>query len=98
MNDSALGAGEISLADAIGELRGELTEAVSKSAGKDILFEVGEVEIEFAVAVERRVGGSAGVKFWIVNAGAEASSTRSATHRLTGPLRRRTPSGVPVLP
>lgn len=97
MNDKAEGSWDISLADAIGQLRRDISEAVAKSKDQDILFEVGQVEMQFEVAVEREVGGSAGVKFWVVNAEAAASTTRTGTHTLTVPLLPRTAAGGPVL-
>ncbi|MEV5069573.1 hypothetical protein MRBLMI12_001149 [Microbacterium sp. LMI12-1-1.1] len=89
--------GSVSLADAIGELRRELAEAVTKAQDEEIRFEVGEVSIELSVVVERELGASGGVKFWVVNAGANASSTRSATVALTVPLTPRDAGGGSLL-
>lgn len=89
--------GLVTLSEAIGELRRELSAAVAKAQGEDIRFEVGEVSIELTVAVERELAGAGGVKFWVVNAETSASSTRSTTLALTVPLTPRSSSGGPLL-
>ncbi|MGY1695398.1 trypco2 family protein [Geodermatophilus sp. SYSU D00814] len=87
----------VTLNEAIGELRRELAASVLSAQDEGIRFEVGEIEVEFSVTVEREIGASGGVKFWVVNAEANATSNRSATHRILVPLTPRTPGGGPLL-
>jgi hypothetical protein len=93
--ESAFGA--VSLAEAIGELRRELTASVASGQDQEIGFEVGEVLVELSLAMEREVGGKGGVKFWVVNAEGSARTGRAVTHRLTVPLTPRRKTGGPVV-
>ena len=88
---------EIGLTEAIGALREELTAAIAAAGAERLKFEVGQITMEFQVVVERAVKGKGGVKFWVVEAGAEASTSTARTHRLTVPLTPVSPQGTPVL-
>ena len=72
----------IGLSDAIADLRGELTRAFEQGAGEALKFEVGDVELE--LEVELTVGGTVKgeTKWWVVSAGAEATSERGSHHRI----------------
>jgi hypothetical protein len=83
----------LGLTEAIRMMRSELSEAVAAAADEKLHFEVGEIELEFQVAVE--LSGNAGVKFWVVDVGAGAS--RSQTHVVRVPLRPVLADGRPVL-
>lgn len=39
--------------------------------------------MEFEVGIEQSVGGEAGVRFWVVSAGASGERTSTATHRIS---------------
>jgi hypothetical protein len=59
----------IELGEVIGELRRELQSAMSAGAGEPLRFELGPVELEATVAVEKGGSGSAKVRFWVVELG-----------------------------
>jgi hypothetical protein len=63
--------GKIGLAEAIKNLRMELQEAMEEGDGKKLRFEAQDIELEFKCGVTREAGAKAGVKFWVVDAGAE---------------------------
>lgn len=73
----------LGLAAAIQALRGELVEAVAGGAEESVRFELGQVKMEFEVAVTTSVDGKAGVQFWVISAGGGAARSDVTTHRLT---------------
>jgi hypothetical protein len=78
----------IELSELIGDLRTELTEAVAAANGADGLrFELGPVGLEVTVAVTKEAAPGARVKFWVVEAGVDASVSRTATQKITLTLR-----------
>jgi len=56
---------EIALADAVAALRDELLEAAARSAGQDLAFQVGPVEMKFAVELRADAKVKAGFKAWV---------------------------------
>ena len=89
MADSA----EVGLADAVRALRAELTSAMAEGADQALRFELGPVEMEFLLEVNREAGGQGGVRFWVVSLGGSGSVARGSTHRVTLQLVPRTSSG-----
>jgi hypothetical protein len=83
----------LGLADAIQSLRAELTQAITAGADETLRFEVGEIDVEFHVAVD--VTAKSGVKFWVVELGGEAG--RTSTHSVRIPLRPTRRDGGRVL-
>jgi hypothetical protein len=82
---------DVPLASAIEVLRGELVEAVRAGRDQEIQFALGPIELELQVAVEKKVDGQAGIKFWLVSVGGGAGRSSGTTHtlRLTlTPVRR----------
>ena len=73
----------VGLADAIRALRSELTAVMAEGADKDVRFELGPVEMEFLLEVQREAGADAGVKFWVVSFGSKGSVKSGSTHRVT---------------
>ncbi|MYW47180.1 trypco2 family protein [Streptomyces sp. SID161] len=72
---------EIGIAEAVEHLRAELVAAAAGS-GSGPRFEVGPVELEFSVEMRKEGGAKAGLKAWVVSAGAEASVSRASVHRV----------------
>ena len=72
----------LGLADAVRALRSELSTAMRQGRDEALRFELGPVEMEFLIEVQREAGGEAGIKFWVVNLGGKASVTRGSTHRV----------------
>lgn len=84
--------GMISLSKFIHDVKRELIEAQGKSPGE--FFELTEVNLEVAFAVETDAKGKAKLVVFEANAGTSSSQTHTVTLRLT-PLRRE-PKSVPV--
>ncbi|WP_406101063.1 trypco2 family protein [Streptomyces canus] len=84
---------EIELADAVAALRDELLEAAARGAGKDVEFQVGAVELEFAVELRKSAEAKAGFKAWVVSAEARGAVEQGRTHRVTISLQPRTRGG-----
>ncbi|MCA1696088.1 MAG: hypothetical protein LC749_15935 [Actinobacteria bacterium] len=72
----------VELAELIGQLRVELTEAMRAGEGADLRFELGPVELELTVAVEKEAKPGAKVRFWVVELGAEVRAASSSTQRI----------------
>jgi hypothetical protein len=89
----------VELAELIGQLRAELTKAMVAGDGADLRFELGPVELELTVAVNKEANPGAKVRFWVVELGAEGSvGSQSAQRiRLTLDPRRGEVSGRPLI-
>lgn len=72
----------LGLADAVRALRSEVTTAMREGRDEALRFQLGPVEMEFLLEVQREAGAEAGVKFWVVNLGGKGSVTRGSTHRV----------------
>lgn len=86
----------IPLASAIRVLRAELQEAVRSGAGEELRFALGPVELELQIEAASEGGGEAGIKFWLLSAGAKGSRSSQSSHtlRLTlTPVRAGTDGG-----
>jgi hypothetical protein len=88
---------EITLVDAVAAVRDELLVAAARGAAEDVHFVVDEVVLEFAVELREDRSANAGVKAWVVSAGAEGSGGRSDTHRVSVTLHPRGTDGGEVL-
>lgn len=84
----------IELAEVIGELRRELQRAMDAGEGELLRFELGPVELEATVAVEKGGGGSAKVRFWVIELGGDAKATQASTQRLKLALQPRLATGA----
>jgi Trypsin-co-occurring domain 2 len=62
---------KIGLKKTLEALRIELSEAILVSEGKEIRFEMGEIELEMQIVVAKSKDGKGGVKFWGVEMGGE---------------------------
>ena len=69
----------IGLADMITSLRRELLEAQTDPATAQLALRTGTVELELQVAVTRTTKGRAGIRFWVIDAGADHGRERVAT-------------------
>lgn len=86
----------VDLADAVRAVRDGLMAAAEAGEGAPLRFELGEIQMEFAVEVRRDAKVSGGVKAWVVTAGAEAGTGASRTQRVAftlKPVRAGTPQG-----
>ena len=71
----------IELAEVIGELRRELQEAINAGECEQLRFELGPVELEATVAVEKG-GGGVKVRFWVLELGGDAKAGGVSTQRV----------------
>jgi hypothetical protein len=83
----------IELGEVIGELRRELQEAMETGEGQPLRFELGPVELEATVAVEKGGGGGAKVRFWVIELGGEGKASQSTTQHIKLALQPRMASG-----
>jgi hypothetical protein len=72
----------VELAELIGQLRSELTEAMHAGADEELRFELGPVELELTVAVTKEVKPGAKVKFWVVELGADSTVGSATTQKI----------------
>lgn len=72
----------VELAELIGQLRAELTEAMSAGEGTDLRFELGPVELELTIAVNKEAKPGAKIRFWVVELGADVSAASGSTQRI----------------
>ncbi|RLK61868.1 trypco2 family protein [Actinokineospora cianjurensis] len=70
------------LVELVGHLREQLAEAMTAGAGADLRFEVGAVEVEVSVVVEREAKAGGKAKFWVVEVGTDAKVARHHTQRV----------------
>jgi hypothetical protein len=74
---------EIELSAAVRAVREQLAQAALEGAGSAVRFEVGPIQMEFAVEITREAGASGGVKAWVLSADAETKASRGTTHRVS---------------
>lgn len=82
MSDNDALPGGIELSDAIEALREQIGIAMITGVGSAIKFKPGPVELTVEAAVTKNFGGKAGVKWWLIEAGAEASRESVVTQTL----------------
>ncbi|MCM3487546.1 hypothetical protein M3684_17970 [Kocuria rosea] len=75
--------GAVELAGAIQALRDELTEAISQAPPRGVRFGVGPIELTVEAAVTKNLGGNLGIKWWLLDAGGNASRETMVTQTLT---------------
>jgi len=80
------------LADFIEALRVELR-AAALAKDPQLQFNVGPVNVEFTLMTHHEGGGKAGIRFWVVEAGASASRASESTQKVTLVLTPVTASG-----
>jgi Trypsin-co-occurring domain 2 len=81
----------VELAEMISQLRAELTTAMREGADAELRFEVGPVELELTVVVEKEATPGAKVRFWVVELGADAKAASSTTQHIRLTLDPRQP-------
>lgn len=83
----------VELAELVADLRDELTRAVARANPDGLRFELGPVELEVSVAIAKEAKPGARVKFWVVEAGAEATVNHTATQKIILTLQPTMPDG-----
>jgi hypothetical protein len=77
-----VGVGGVELASVVRQLRAELNEALEDAQGERLRFELGPVQVSLSVTVGREGGAGAKVRFWVVDAGADAKLSREAVQEI----------------
>ncbi len=72
----------IGLADAIGQVRAQLEQAIKDGEESPVAFRAGPVEMEFEVAFTRIGGVSGGFQLSVLSFGAKGEKSTAATHRV----------------
>ncbi|MEY9842136.1 trypco2 family protein [Streptacidiphilus sp. EB103A] len=72
----------IELASVIRDLREELKRAIAAASAEALRFELGPIELEVSVALERSGHAGAKVRFWVVESGVDAAVDTTATQRI----------------
>jgi hypothetical protein len=72
----------VGLADAIGQVRAELEQAVRDGEESPVAFRAGPVELEFEVAFTRTGGVSGGFQLSVLSFGARREKSAATTHRV----------------
>lgn len=86
----------VGLADAVRGVRAELQAAMVEGQGEELRFEVGPVELEFAVDVRKEGGMDATAKVYVVSFGAKGSMSAASTHRMKLTLHPKDRQGNPA--
>ena len=74
--------GGVELASVVRQLRAELNEALADAQGERLRFELGPVEMSLSVTVGREAAPGAKVRFWVIEAGADARLSREAVQEI----------------
>jgi hypothetical protein len=90
----------VELAELIRELRSELDAARLSGQDADLRFELGPIELEVVVGVEKEGGAGAKVRIYVLELGGDARATASSTQRIKLTLQPNlvTPAGGPQVP
>ncbi|MFJ8312302.1 MULTISPECIES: trypco2 family protein [unclassified Streptomyces] len=83
----------IELADAIESVRDQLTEAAGRAAGQPLVFELGDIHMEFTLELRKELKGGAKVRAWVVDAGADAGRSTGRTHKVSFTLKPHAADG-----
>jgi hypothetical protein len=94
----------LELASVVRQLRAELNEAMDDAEGERLRFELGPVEVSLTVTVGKEATPGAKIRFWVVEAGAEARVSRESAQEIRLVLTPRDmtappgPDGKPAAP
>jgi len=79
----------IELSDVISELRRELSQAIEAGRDEPLRFELGPVEVEVTVGLDRKGAAGAKVRFLVIELGGDAELARSSLQRIKLTLQPR---------
>jgi hypothetical protein len=83
----------LELSEVIKELRRELQTAMTDGAEEPLRFELGAIDLEVTVAVEKTGGASGKVRFYVFELGADGSVSNTSTQRIKLTLQPRLADG-----
>jgi hypothetical protein len=87
LNLSKMENGKIALSEMIEMLREEIASAQRKGKNSTHKFLVESIELELSLEISRKGTGKGGVKFWVVEAGAEYEHANSTIQKCKLTLR-----------
>lgn len=79
----------VELAELIGQLRAELSAAMHAGEGSDLRFELGPVELELTLTVDKEAKPGAKVRFWVLEVGADVTVSSNSAQRIKLTLEPR---------
>ncbi|MFH8369060.1 trypco2 family protein [Streptomyces sp. NPDC018031] len=79
----------IELADAVQAVRDGLLTAAQRAADQDVVFEVGDIAMEFTVELRQETKGGGRVRALVVDAGADRTRAETRTHKVGFTLRAK---------
>ncbi|WP_431042946.1 trypco2 family protein [Streptomyces sp. P1-3] len=89
MSDALPDPEHIPLADAVQAVRDELLAAAARADGQDVVFELGDIAMEFTVELRKETKGGGRVKAWVVDAGADHTRSEARTHKVSFTLKAK---------
>ena len=90
----------LALSEVIAQLRAELTEAMRVGEDEQLRFELGPVELELTVGVDKEAKPGAKAKFWVLELGTETRFAATSTQRIKltlDPRHAAQPGGRPTI-
>jgi hypothetical protein len=72
----------VTVADAIEQLRAQIEEAQRKGQKSNLRFLAKTVEIELGIVFKREIEGNAGVRAWFLDLSGKAKAGNEATHKI----------------
>jgi hypothetical protein len=87
---------DVTVADAIKQLRAQLDEAQREGAGKDLGFLTKSIELELGIVFRSEKEGSGGVKAWVLDISGKAKTGNEMTHKVKLVLEPVGPEGGPL--
>ena len=80
----------IELSELIRDLRSELSAAMSLAPDEGLQFELGPIELEVSVGVDKSAGANAKVRFWVVDLESNGRLATTSLQRIKLSLTPRT--------
>jgi hypothetical protein len=90
-------ADNVTVADAIKELRAQLEDAQREGTGKDLRFVARNVEVELAIVFKSAVEAGGGVKAWFLDVSGKNNTADETTHKVKLVLEPVDRRGKPTL-
>jgi len=87
----------VTVADAIKQLRAQLEDAQHEGEGKDLRFVAKSVEVELAIVFKSETEGGAGVKAWFLDISGRAKTGDETAHKVKLVLEPIGRGGKPTL-
>jgi len=86
----------VTVAEAIKQLRLQLADAQREGSGKDLRFLTKSVEVELAVVFKTETEGGVGVKAWFLDVSGKGKNVDETTHKVKLVLEPVGPDGKPT--